>query len=61
MTERKPLFMQSRLHIPDTRALSLLGLTCVFTLNTLQEIKRENELVTLLFAKGQPVQEDRNR
>lgn len=49
--------MQSRLHIPDTRALSLLGLT----LNTLQEIKRENELVTLLFAKGQPVQEDRNR
>lgn len=61
MTERKPLFMQSRLHIPNTHALSLRGSTCVFSLNTLREIKRENELVTLLFAKGQPVHEGRNR
>lgn len=40
---------------------SLLSLTCVFSLKTLLEIKQENESVTLLFAKGQPVHEDKNR
>lgn len=39
--------------------LSVLSWTCIFSLNTLLEIKQENESVTLLFAKGQPVHENK--
>lgn len=68
VTDRKPRFTQSRLHTLSTDShtqnhtlLSPLSLTCVFSLNTLLEIKQENESVTLLFAKGQLVHEDKNR